>query len=226
MSELFQLDREWFRIIHSMSGDRTLNAIWLGITQSGLAHIQAGALLTVWSTKSPKAWVQVLVPFLFVATAIAVGLEDGLALNHVLVFLIFTVACLKLPVEAIKAGLIGFAFGGVLHLILKQMLDRERPSNFTWAIPLENVYLSPSFPSGHTSSSAGMGFAIAMMMPWTKVAWSFAIWAILVGVSRIYVGVHFPSDVIAGFGCGLVGAGITKWLLERNQTPEPKKVVE
>lgn len=209
-----------------MGGDPTVNAIWLGITQSGLAHIQAGALLTIWSVKSTKAWVQYLAPFLLMAIVIIVGLDDRLVLNHILVFLIFIAACYRLPIQALKAGLLGFAIGGLSHFALKALISRERPSNFVWSIPLENVYLSPSFPSGHTSSSAGMGFAIAIIMPWTKIAYAFSVWAILVGISRVYVGVHFPSDVIAGFGCGLLGAGLTKWLMERKQTSEPEKNVE
>jgi undecaprenyl-diphosphatase len=72
-----------------------------------------------------------------------------------------------------------------------------------------------SFPSGHTCAAFAFGVALCAVLPqkWAKAAALIA--AALMGFSRLYVGVHFPSDVIVGalVGalCGLVGT----WIVTR-----------
>lgn len=92
---------------------------------------------------------------------------------------------------------------GISNNLLKQAFERERPSNYLWAEPQETIYYS-SFPSGHTAGSFGLAFAICLMTPlapkWKLLA---LVWASLVGFSRIYRGVHWPTDVVGGIGNGL-----------------------
>jgi membrane-associated phospholipid phosphatase len=63
---------------------------------------------------------------------------------------------------------------------------------------------SPSFPSGHTSMAFGTATSIVLAYPkWYIAVPSFA-WAVSMGYSRMYLGVHYPSDVAAG---AFIGAG-------------------
>ncbi|HEY1242472.1 MAG TPA: phosphatase PAP2 family protein [Bryobacteraceae bacterium] len=90
-----------------------------------------------------------------------------------------------------------------LDQVLKLVFHRQRPEPFFgYALPL-----SYSFPSGHSIASAcfyGVVAAIVtvrMKSRWRKAAiWTVAaLLALAVGFSRVYLGVHYPSDVIAGY---------------------------
>lgn len=109
----------------------------------------------------------------------------------------------------------GWAVGGLFHLILKTEFPRDRPSTLVWpdanGVPVaaqESVRFN-SFPSGHTSTSFAIAFAIFFYTRGTrqsKLGWLALVWASLVGVSRIYRGVHWPTDVVGGIFVGLAAA--------------------
>ncbi len=113
----------------------------------------------------------------------------------------------------------GFAMGDVI----KHFLPRDRPSNLLIAQPQE-AWFSNSFPSGHTTSSFGIAFMLFLLVrknqPW--IGWVALGWATLVGVSRIYRGIHWPTDVLGGMFVGLAGATLTYLVLERfSLLPKP-----
>jgi len=92
----------------------------------------------------------------------------------------------------------------LLNFGLKKIFKRPRP--FIAHINFKAVYepTSYSFPSGHTSASFSTATALSHAYPkWYVIAPSF-IWAGSVGYSRMYLGVHNPSDVAAG---AILGAG-------------------
>ncbi|HET9571132.1 MAG TPA: phosphatase PAP2 family protein [Bacteroidales bacterium] len=104
--------------------------------------------------------------------------------------------------------------------LLKYSINRKRPYITYPDIMPKSSEGSPSFPSGHTSSSFATATSLSLMYPkWYVIAPSF-IWAGSVGYSRIYLGVHYPSDVMAG---ALLGAG-SAWLAHKaNQWYQSKQ---
>lgn len=99
--------------------------------------------------------------------------------------------------------------------LLKDLFGRERPD----FIPHLIYSSSASFPSGHAASAAAVyltfGFAITNLMT-RKVLRYYSLGAalliiFLIGVSRVYLGVHYPSDVVAGWCVGAAWASAV-WL--------------
>jgi undecaprenyl-diphosphatase len=106
------------------------------------------------------------------------------------------------------------AGGGLLGRLLKEVFARERPD------PLPCLWeSSPSFPSGHAVLAAvvylTVGILLARLEPrlLLKVYFLGVMMALafLVGLSRVYLGVHYPTDVLAGWTVGLVW-GLLCWL--------------
>lgn len=103
------------------------------------------------------------------------------------------------------AGLLAFAMELPIYFILKSAFKRERPfihlhgARFA-LIPSDQF----SLPSGHTAGAFLMASIISVVFPGFS-ALAF-IWAGLIGLSRVMLGVHYPSDIIAGACLGISSA--------------------
>jgi len=113
-----------------------------------------------------------------------------------------------------------FAFSQALTFGIKAIANKPRPHEYDpTLIALKNAKNS-SFPSGHTAEAFANATSLTLVTHKWYVAVPAYAWAGLVGYSRLYLGVHYPSDVIAG---AFVGAG-SAWLSYKlNKWMHPKK---
>ena len=128
------------------------------------------------------------------------------------------------------AVFVSFAVGGgwIASSLLKYGFDRPRPD----LVPHESIVYTTSFPSGHSMMAAVTYLTLAVMLlrvqphRWLKAYILLLAMAVtvLVGISRVYLGVHWPTDVLAGWTAGAAWASLC-WLLarwmQRRGTVEP-----
>jgi undecaprenyl-diphosphatase len=118
------------------------------------------------------------------------------------------------------------AGGGLLSSLLKALFARERPDS----VPCLWVS-SPSFPSGHAILAAVVYLTLGILLarleprPLLKTYFLGVMMALtfLVGLSRVYLGVHYPTDVLAGWTVGLVWGllcWLAAWYLQRHGAVE------
>lgn len=106
--------------------------------------------------------------------------------------------------------LCAFGVERILYFILKNRLRRNRPPQ---AIPNFKSVIEPSdqfsFPSGHTSAAFLFTIIICSTLPILLPL--LIMWAVMVGFARVILGVHFPTDTLAGalLGSGIAGLAIT-----------------
>jgi undecaprenyl-diphosphatase len=113
----------------------------------------------------------------------------------------------------------------ILNFLLKEIFDRPRPD----LVPHGMVVYQASFPSGHAMSSAAFYLTLGVLLARLHIRYYIQVYfmgaavliTILVGISRVYLGVHWPSDVLAGWALGSVWAilcwMVTRWLQRRGQ---------
>ena len=111
--------------------------------------------------------------------------------------------------------LISFAIELTAYKLVKQLVRRPRP--FHRLDGIVNLVSPPdffSFPSGHTAGA--MVAAVSFISCYPDFAGLAYAWVALVGFSRVYLGVHYPTDVLAGAGLGILsakaGAFLASWI--------------
>ena len=121
------------------------------------------------------------------------------------------------------AAVLSLIFGVIVtNLLLKNIVARPRPfAEIEALIPMITKPKDFSFPSGHTTASFAVALVMLRMLP-KKFGIPAVVLAALVAFSRLYLGVHYPTDVLAGFVIALVGSTLSVWIVRTK--PEDKQV--
>lgn len=140
---------------------------------------------------------------------------------------------LLIPKKTRKLGILmfaGLAFSSLMtNVIFKNLLDRPRPYEdviapiweaigykYEWPGILAEKSTSFSFPSGHTTSSVGAAFALLLgcRKKYLAIGIPAFILSLAIGFSRIYVKIHYPTDVIAGLIVGVLSAVVIYFVFD------------
>ena len=193
-----RLPRWWWTLGLLVAAPLALFAALTGIVVRGTPSWDTSVLQTVAHHQGHRAAVQVISAFgswevVSVLLCVALGLLLGARLNRQAVFVA-------------AATLASMAASG----IMKVVVARPRPA------VVRQAPGSWSFPSGHTMSATGFAVALAIVFWPTRWRWPVLIaatlYAVGIGLSRVYLTVHYPSDVLGGWALSLAVVGLV-WLL-------------
>ena len=127
---------------------------------------------------------------------------------------------IKIPVIALSSL--------ALMFLLKNLFGRHRPD-----IPLLREAQGLSFPSGHALMSVTF-YGLLIYIVWQTVSRKWLKWLLvilllllilIIGFTRIYLRVHYPSDVFAGFAIGFLWLVISVWIMDRVERFSKRKVI-
>lgn len=154
--------------------------------------------------------------FLFLS---AIGFAWGVV--PVDIALVLVLAARRRVRDAVFAML---ALGGsaLLNVVAKQAFRRERPALWESVAP-EATY---SFPSGHAMGSATLA-CVVVLLCWHRreraaVLVIAGLFVLGVGLSRVYLGVHYPSDIVAGWSAALAWTLAVHVAMRRREPPGPR----
>lgn len=107
----------------------------------------------------------------------------------------------------VTAASIAFGIEVPIFIFLKKLFKRDRPYK---AIPGINNLVIPadrfSFPSGHTAAASV--FSTLLIYSFSCLLIPLTSWAFMVGFSRVFLGVHYPTDILAGLALGAASASV------------------
>lgn len=119
----------------------------------------------------------------------------------------------------------GVGFPGLVSAIIKRLIGRARPEWVDPSVALDVQLFSwldwryQSFPSGHATTAFALCFVVSFLAPRAFV-WMLGL-AVLIALSRIVLGVHYPTDIVGGAIVGVLGAYLVRvvfasrgWLFE------------
>jgi membrane-associated phospholipid phosphatase len=99
-----------------------------------------------------------------------------------------------------------FTAGGTAaaFYVIKKTINEPRPIiMLSGHLHQRVVETGPGFPSGHESTAAALALTLWLVLP-KKWRWLSILWIVVVAMSRLYLGVHTPGDVLGGFALGLI----------------------
>lgn len=207
---MFDLTRRWPIELHRN------NALFLVLAVASLLAVlyQIDVATSLWA----QSWPQPIRDFFWAITDI--GKSDWMLIPTLVVAIVGGIAWLVMPKGAGKlaAGeaavlsgyiFLGIGLPGLAANLLKRLVGRGRPEVYAdgGALDLQHFFndsVYQSFPSGHTTTIFALCFTLSFLVP-RLFPWLLAV-SVAVGLSRIVIGVHYPTDVFAGFLVGTFGA--------------------
>lgn len=134
----------------------------------------------------------------------------------ILTVLAATLLVLRHRIRDAFVVVVGVSGAALLNLILKSLFQRDRPQLWERLVT-ENSF---SFPSGHAMASSALALSIVIVCWRTKYRWwavaTAGLYMIGIAFTRLYLGVHYPSDIVAGWSASaawvlLVGQIVMGW---------------
>ena len=170
--------------------------------------------LSAWA----QSWPQPVGGFFLVITDL--GLSDWYLLPTLALFAVSGLLALLVPKPTPRRALwqmtglwayffVGVGLPGLVSSLVKRGVGRARPEFAEQFGPLDlhsfvNDWMHQSFPSGHATTAFAMCFVVSFVRPrWFPI---MLVLAVLIGLSRIVIGAHYPTDTIAGALVGTLGA--------------------
>ena len=137
-----------------------------------------------------------------------------------------TVGFIKHDDKLLRNACVTFAaisVNSAITLAIKYSFNRARPYITYPDIVKKSVGGSPSFPSGHTSMAFSTATSLSLEYPKWYIIIPAYTWAATVGYSRMYLGVHYPSDVLVGALIGSGSAWVTYFVNKKLYKKSSKK---
>lgn len=182
--------------------------------------------IDVWASRTAIAWPDAWRAPFFAITDY--GLSDWVLIPSLAILLVTLLAGFVLSGQAKLvsrelAALSGFIFLGVgvpglISNLLKRLIGRSRPVEFEvhGAFSFQHIFNDwnfQSFPSGHTTTAIALAFVVGFL--WPRLFPYFLAIGVVVGISRVPVGMHYPTDVFAGVVVGMLGAYLVRNIFAR-----------
>lgn len=131
--------------------------------------------------------------------------------------------CRRRRPRAAAAGLLAVGVAALLVTVFKDLFDRARPPLADGTLdPIGIVPASASFPSGHAATAFAAAVAIGLVHP--RLRRPLLALAVVVALSRVYLGVHYALDVLAGTALG-VAVGLAAGYAVRAVAAAPRALV-
>jgi membrane-associated phospholipid phosphatase len=138
----------------------------------------------------------------FLALTAATVFSPGGGVVMIALLCLFLLVIRRSPVNALATGAVA-SVGWLSVEVFKVLVDRHRPDAALLADPLLAEPGTGSFPSGHTALAVSLAIAVFLLARGTRWQWPAlaggALMAVGVAASRVYLGVHYPTDVAASF---------------------------
>ncbi len=112
----------------------------------------------------------------------------------------------RLSLRLFFTGAVAF----IMCELLKQSIGRPRPEAILGSINLrDSIVVGNGFPSGHTAVATALAFVLWPLLP-SRWRWLAPVLVMLVGLSRVYLGVHAPLDIVGGIAVGVLVVSASK----------------
>lgn len=195
---------------------------WLLATAVAIGLI---AILAVFDASISRFGQGLPAPVVEVFAAITrLGESGWILIPSLLLWLVTTILAAVIPKPVPKRALwqmagiwafffLGVGFPGLVTTLVKRVVGRARPEHLDAVGTLQfqwnwTDWSYQSFPSGHTTTAFALCFVVSFLSPrWFP---GMLILAVLVGLSRIVVGAHYPTDLVAGAIVGTLGAYLVR----------------